>query len=65
VRNEEQGFVATLLDVATAISFSVESENFAFISDPPEASQALYARIGFEANGAYLPPETGMATPTS
>ena len=64
VRNEEQGFAATLLDVATAISFSVETADFAFQSDPPEKSQALYARIGYSANGVYLPPEGGMATPT-
>jgi hypothetical protein len=65
LRNDEQGFAATLLDVATAISFSVESADFAFVSDPPETSQALYARIGFEANGTYLPAAEGMATPTS
>jgi hypothetical protein len=65
LRNEEQGFAATLLDVATAISFSVESANFAFVSDPPEKSLALYARIGYEANGVYLPSEEGMATPTA
>lgn len=65
LRNEEQGFAATLVDVASAISFSAESETFAFVSDPPEMSQALYARIGYEANGVYLPPEGGMATPTA
>jgi hypothetical protein len=65
VRNDEQGFAATLLEVESAISFSAESENFAFISDPPDKSQALYARIGFEANGAFLPPDGGMATPTA
>jgi hypothetical protein len=55
-RNEEQGFAATLLDVASAISFSAESDTFAFVSDPPDKSTPLYARIGFEANGVYLPP---------
>ena len=65
LRNEEQGFAATLLDVASSISFSAESESFAFVSDPPEASQALYARIGYEANGVFLPPAGTPATPTS
>jgi hypothetical protein len=65
VRNEEQGFAATLLDVATAISFSVETAEFAFQGDPPKKSQALYARIGYSANGLYLPPEEGMALPTA
>lgn len=65
IRNEEQGFAATLLDVESAISFSAESDSFGFISDPPDRSQALYARIGYEANGAFLPPEGGLATPTA
>ena len=65
IRNDEQGFAATLLDVESSISFSAESETFAFVSDPPEKSQALYARIGYEANGVFLPPEGGLATPTS
>src|SRR5687768_9326289 len=65
IRNEEQGFAATLLDVASAISFSAESDSFAFVSDPPNESQALYARIGFEANGVFLPPEGEQATPTA
>ena len=65
LRSEEQGFAATLLDVASAISFSAESDTFAFVSDPPETSQALYARIGYEANGVFLPPAGSPATPTS
>jgi hypothetical protein len=65
IRNEEQGFAATLLDVASSISFSAESESFAFVSDPPDMSQALYARIGYEANGVFLPPEGVAATPTA
>jgi len=65
LRNEEQGFAATLLEVESAISFSAESDTFAFVSDPPEKSQALYARIGYEANGVFLPPAGLPATPTS
>ncbi len=65
LRNEEQGFAATLLEVQSSISFSAESDSFGFISDPPDKSQALYARIGYEANGAFLPPEGGLATPTA
>ena len=41
IRNEEQGFAATLLDVESAISFSAESDSLGFISDPPDRSQAL------------------------
>jgi hypothetical protein len=51
--------------VASAISFSAESESLAFVSDPPEASESLYARIGFEANGVFLPPAGSPATPTT
>ena len=47
----------------SAISFSAESETFAYVSDPPAESEALYARIGYEANGAFLPPEGTPATP--
>jgi hypothetical protein len=65
IQNEEQGFAATLLEVESAISFSAESETFAFQSDPPEKSQALYARIGYDANGVFLPSDEGMATPTA
>ena len=65
IRNDEQGFAATLLDVESSISFSAESDTFGFVSDPPEKSQAFYARIGYEANGVFLPPEGGLATPTS
>ncbi len=65
LHNDEQGFAATLLDVMSGVSFSVETADFAFVSDPPDKSQTLYGRIGYEANGVYLPPEEGMATPTA
>ena len=65
LHNDEQGFAATLLDVTSGVSFSVETADFAFVSDPPDKSQTLYGRIGYEANGVYLPPEEGMATPTA
>ena len=65
LHNDEQGFAATLLDVTSGVSFSVESADFAFVSDAPNTSRSLFARIGYEANGVYLPPEEGMATPTA
>ena len=34
LHNDEQGFAATLLDVTSGVSFSVESADFAFVSDP-------------------------------
>jgi hypothetical protein len=65
LHDEEQGFAATLLDLMSGVSFSAETADFAFVSDPPDKSQSLFARIGYEANGVYLPPEGGMATPTA
>ncbi len=67
LRDEAVGFAATLLDVTSTIWFATENADFAFVSDPPDTAQTLYARIGFEANGVFLPP-AGMpaaATPTS
>ena len=65
LHNAEQGFAATLLDVVSGVAFSVENADFAFVSDPPDKSQTLYGRIGYEANGVFLPPEGGLATPTA
>jgi hypothetical protein len=65
LHNEEQGFAATLLDLVSGVSFSAETADFAFVSDPPAESQSLFARIGYEANGIFLPPVGGLATPTS
>lgn len=67
LRDEAVGFAAMLLEVSSTIWFATENADFAFVSDPPETAQSLYARIGFEANGVFLPP-AGMpapATPTS
>jgi len=66
LRDESQGFAATLLEVTSEIAFTAQTADFAFASDPPAASETLYARIGFEANGIYLPPAGAPteATPT-
>ncbi len=66
LRDETQGFAATLLEVTSEIAFTAQTADFAFASDPPAASETLYARIGFEANGTYLPPAGAPteATPT-
>jgi hypothetical protein len=65
LHNAEQGFAATLLEVVSGVSFSVENANFAFVSDPPDKSQTLYGRIGYEANGVFRPPAGALATPTA
>jgi hypothetical protein len=56
LRDETQGFAATLLDVTSEIAFTAQTAEFAFASDAPGASETLYGRIGFEANGVFLPP---------
>jgi hypothetical protein len=65
LHNEEQGFAATLLDLVSGVSFSAETAGFAFVSDSADKSQSLFARIGYEANGVFLPPAGVQATPTS
>jgi hypothetical protein len=56
-------FANTLLDVTSAISFTARTADFAFVSDPPDTSQTIYARIGYEANGVYFP--AAAATPVA
>jgi hypothetical protein len=67
LRDETLGFAATLLDVTSTIAFTARTANFEFVSDPPESGTSLFARIGFDANGVFLPPASapGQATPTS
>lgn len=48
-------FVATLLDVTSTIAFTARTPDFAFVSDPPDTAQTLFARIGYEANGVFFP----------
>jgi hypothetical protein len=60
-------FANTLLDVTSAISFTASTADFAFVSDPPDTAQTLYARIGYEANGVFFPGTGGTpvaGTPT-
>ena len=56
-------FVATLLDVTSTIAFTARTADFAFVSDPPDTAQTIYARIGYEANGVYFP--AAAATPVA
>lgn len=69
LRDETQGFAATLLDVTSEIAFTARTADFAFVSDSPNSGESIFARIGFEANGAFLPPAgtpvPDQATPTS
>lgn len=67
LRDETHGFAATLLDVTSEIAFTARTADFAFVSDPPDTSESIYARIGFEANGTFLPPApvSDEATPAS
>jgi hypothetical protein len=61
-------FANTLLDVTSTISFTARTADFAFVSDPPDTAQTLYARIGYEANGVFFPAEVGTpvaGTPTA
>ena len=62
-----QGFAATLLDVTSSIAFTARTADFAFVSDPPDTANSIFARIGYEANGIFFPGAGGTpvaGTPT-
>jgi hypothetical protein len=63
--NADQGYAGTFLDVTSALEWSGQTAEFAFVSDPAPTSTSLFGLIGYEANGIYLPPEEGLATPTA
>ena len=67
LRDETQGFAATLLDVTSTIAFTARTADFAYASDGPDTATSLFARIGYSANGVYLPPDDvpDIATPVS
>ena len=61
--NGEQDFAGTFLEVASALEWSAKTADFAYASDPASTSNSLFARIGYEVNGAYLPPVSATPTP--
>jgi hypothetical protein len=63
--NTEQGYAGTFLTATSALEWSGQTADFAFVSDPAATSSNLFGLIGYEANGIFLPPEGGMATPTA
>jgi hypothetical protein len=62
--NAEQDFAGTFLDVISALQWSAQTAEFAFVSDPPQTSTSLFALIGYEANGFFLASAGERATPT-
>lgn len=61
------GFAATLLEVTSAIAFTTTTADFAFVSDPPDTAESIFARFGYEANGVFFPgsgatPEAAIPT---
>jgi hypothetical protein len=63
--NADQGYAGTFLEVTSALEWSGQTAEFAFISDPAPTSTSLFGLIGYEANGVFLPPGGGLATPTA
>lgn len=62
------GFAATLLDVTSTMAFTAKTSDFVFVSDPPDSANSIFARIGYEANGAFFPVTGGTpvaGTPTA
>lgn len=64
VVSAEQGFTGTFLDVTSALQWSAETAEFAFVSDPPLTSTSQFGQIGYEANGVYFDAEAKPGTPT-
>jgi hypothetical protein len=62
--NAEQGYTGTFLDVTSALQWSAQTAEFAFVSDPPETSTSLFGLIGYEANGVFFAIAREHATPT-
>jgi hypothetical protein len=61
--NAEQGFTGTFLDVTSALQWSAQTAEFAFVSDPPQTSTSLFGLIGYEANGVFFASAGELATP--
>ena len=41
--------------MTSSIAFTTRTADFAFVSDPPDTAESIFARIGYEANGVYFP----------
>jgi hypothetical protein len=66
ITDPKLGFAGTFLETMSAIWFSAETDDFAFVTDPPETSKGLFGWLGYEVNGEFFP-TTGTptaATPT-
>jgi hypothetical protein len=63
--NDEQGYAGTFLEVTSALEWSGQTAEFAFISDPAPTSTSLFGLIGYEANGVFMSSAGGLATPTT
>jgi hypothetical protein len=54
-RNPAQGYAADFMYDTAAISWSGQSDNFSFVSDPASTSVSQFAAIGHERNGRFFP----------
>jgi hypothetical protein len=61
--NAEQGYAGTFLDVTSALQWSAQTAEFAFVSDPLESSTSLFGLLGYEANGVFFASAGELATP--
>jgi hypothetical protein len=61
--NAEQGYTGTFLEVTSALQWSAQTADFAFVSDPLEASTSRFGLIGFEANGVFFAEAGDLSTP--
>jgi hypothetical protein len=61
--NAEQGFAGTFLEVTSALQWSAQTAEFAFVSDPLQVSTSRYGLIGYEANGVFFAEAGKLGTP--
>lgn len=63
ITDEKNKFAGTFADGVATLSFTAQTGDFYFVSDPAESSQSELSWLGYETGGVYYP--TPMGTPAS
>jgi hypothetical protein len=63
ITNEKDKFAGTFADGVAMVSFTAQTGDFYFVSDPGASSQSLLSWLGYESSGVYYP--TPLGTPAS
>lgn len=63
ISDEKDKFAGTFANGVASVSFTAQTGDFYFVSDPGTTSQSELSWLGYETAGVYYP--TPLATPTS